>query len=278
MLNDGPCRSACRNAKSSSLIASRSRSSLGCGSSQAPGARRSTGISRHVSASGPRYGTAACCSFIATKSITACCAAPASRPIMRAFSPGAIGTDAGVFNVFAAAALRAADGAYLLGEMAPSTAAAGQLYFPCGTPDPEDITARRHARSCRQPRPRTFGGNRHRHRHTRCCAGLVPGARPRLRRLDETAHGTAKRRGASLGDHAPSGERAAAGIVRRPHRAWAGGVRSADAGVHRRVLGASLAAMSGHAGLARPIAGNRAAPELAQANLLPLQGSRSHIS
>jgi len=49
--------------------------------------------------------------------------------------------DPGVFNVFAAAALRAADGAYLLGEMAPSTAAAGQLYFPCGTPDPEDITA-----------------------------------------------------------------------------------------------------------------------------------------
>ena len=49
--------------------------------------------------------------------------------------------DAGVFNVFAAAALQAADGAYLLGEMAPSTAAAGQLYFPCGTPDPEDITA-----------------------------------------------------------------------------------------------------------------------------------------
>ncbi len=49
--------------------------------------------------------------------------------------------DAGVFNVFAAAALRAADGAYLLGEMAPFTAAAGQLYFPCGTPDPEDITA-----------------------------------------------------------------------------------------------------------------------------------------
>src|SRR5208282_5408346 len=49
--------------------------------------------------------------------------------------------DPGVFNVFAAAALRAADGAYLLGEMAPSTSAAGQLYFPCGTPDPEDITA-----------------------------------------------------------------------------------------------------------------------------------------
>ena len=47
--------------------------------------------------------------------------------------------DAGVFNVFAAAALRAADGAYLVGEMAQSTAGAGQLYFPCGTPDLNDI-------------------------------------------------------------------------------------------------------------------------------------------
>jgi 8-oxo-dGTP pyrophosphatase MutT (NUDIX family) len=49
--------------------------------------------------------------------------------------------DRGVFNIFAAAALRAADGAYLVGEMAASTASAGQLYFPCGTPDPEDISA-----------------------------------------------------------------------------------------------------------------------------------------
>ena len=49
--------------------------------------------------------------------------------------------DAGVFNVFAMAALRAADGAYLVGEMAPSTAAAGQIYFPSGTPDREDIGA-----------------------------------------------------------------------------------------------------------------------------------------
>jgi 8-oxo-dGTP pyrophosphatase MutT (NUDIX family) len=47
--------------------------------------------------------------------------------------------DAGVFNIFAAAALRSADGAYLLGKMAPSTAAAGQLSFPCGTPDAKDL-------------------------------------------------------------------------------------------------------------------------------------------
>jgi hypothetical protein len=47
--------------------------------------------------------------------------------------------DSRVFNVFAAAALQTADGAFLLGEMAPATAAAGLLYFPCGTPDPADI-------------------------------------------------------------------------------------------------------------------------------------------
>jgi hypothetical protein len=51
--------------------------------------------------------------------------------------------DATVFNVFSVAALQAADGAYLVGEMADSTASAGQLYFPCGTPDPKDISAKR---------------------------------------------------------------------------------------------------------------------------------------
>ena len=50
--------------------------------------------------------------------------------------------DRGVCNFFVAAALRAADGAYLVGEMASDTAAAGLLYFPCGTPEPDDIDAR----------------------------------------------------------------------------------------------------------------------------------------
>jgi hypothetical protein len=50
-------------------------------------------------------------------------------------------SDGGVFNVFSAAALRSADGAYLVGRMAPSTSIAGQWLFPCGTPDPKDINA-----------------------------------------------------------------------------------------------------------------------------------------
>jgi 8-oxo-dGTP pyrophosphatase MutT (NUDIX family) len=47
--------------------------------------------------------------------------------------------DTGVFNVFGAAAIRSADGGYLVGKMAPSTSVAGQWLFPCGTPDPKDI-------------------------------------------------------------------------------------------------------------------------------------------
>jgi 8-oxo-dGTP pyrophosphatase MutT (NUDIX family) len=42
-------------------------------------------------------------------------------------------------NCFSMAALRAADGAFLLGEMAQHTVNAGQIYFPAGTPDPSDV-------------------------------------------------------------------------------------------------------------------------------------------
>ena len=44
-----------------------------------------------------------------------------------------------VDNCFSMAALRGADGAFLLGEMAQHTVNAGQIYFPAGTPDPSDI-------------------------------------------------------------------------------------------------------------------------------------------
>jgi 8-oxo-dGTP pyrophosphatase MutT (NUDIX family) len=47
--------------------------------------------------------------------------------------------DEPIDNCFSMAALRGADGAFLLGEMAPHTFNAGQIYFPAGTPDPADV-------------------------------------------------------------------------------------------------------------------------------------------
>lgn len=44
-----------------------------------------------------------------------------------------------LFNVFGAAAVMSSDGAALLGRMAAHTANAGQVYFPCGTPDLGDV-------------------------------------------------------------------------------------------------------------------------------------------
>jgi 8-oxo-dGTP pyrophosphatase MutT (NUDIX family) len=49
--------------------------------------------------------------------------------------------DRTVRNFFAAGVVRSSDDAYLLGEMAAHTAAAGSIYFPCGTPEPDDLVA-----------------------------------------------------------------------------------------------------------------------------------------
>jgi len=47
--------------------------------------------------------------------------------------------DPAIVNCFAVGALCASDGAYLLGVMSDHTANAGRIYFPAGTPDPDDV-------------------------------------------------------------------------------------------------------------------------------------------
>ncbi|MCS3726790.1 NUDIX hydrolase [Bradyrhizobium betae] len=47
--------------------------------------------------------------------------------------------DKAVFNGFGMGALRASDGAFIMGEMAQHTATAGRIYFPSGTPDLDDV-------------------------------------------------------------------------------------------------------------------------------------------
>ena len=47
--------------------------------------------------------------------------------------------DPSVVNCFSMGALRASDGAYLLGVMSDRTANAGRIYFPAGTPDLADV-------------------------------------------------------------------------------------------------------------------------------------------
>jgi 8-oxo-dGTP pyrophosphatase MutT (NUDIX family) len=47
--------------------------------------------------------------------------------------------DEAIRNCFPMAALRSSDGAFLLGVMGSHTATAGQIYFPAGTPDPNDV-------------------------------------------------------------------------------------------------------------------------------------------
>jgi 8-oxo-dGTP pyrophosphatase MutT (NUDIX family) len=47
--------------------------------------------------------------------------------------------ETGVTNCFSMGALRASDGGWIMGVMAPQTSAGGKIYFPAGTPDPGDV-------------------------------------------------------------------------------------------------------------------------------------------
>ncbi|MBX9775501.1 MAG: NUDIX hydrolase [Xanthobacteraceae bacterium] len=47
--------------------------------------------------------------------------------------------ETGVTNCFSMGALCASDGGWIMGVMAPQTSASGKIYFPAGTPDPDDV-------------------------------------------------------------------------------------------------------------------------------------------
>ncbi|MGA9599496.1 MAG: NUDIX hydrolase [Methylocystis sp.] len=51
--------------------------------------------------------------------------------------------DWGVLNCFSAPALRSSDGAFLAGEMGRDHSQPGLIYFPCGTPDHDDVVGSR---------------------------------------------------------------------------------------------------------------------------------------
>ncbi len=51
--------------------------------------------------------------------------------------------DRSVTNCFAMGAIRTVDGAFVLGVMGSHTANSGKIYFPAGTPEPDDVVGQR---------------------------------------------------------------------------------------------------------------------------------------
>ena len=146
--------------------------------------------------------------------------------------------EAAVHDCFGAAAIVAADGAFLLGVMGPHTANAGRIYFPCGTPDPDDIVGGRVDLD--------FSVRRELKEETGFDIAeftAEPGWTtvfdlPLIAHMKVLRH---RERAEALRAHArPSGARAAAGTRRHPDRARPGRFRSRDAALRHRVPGAAV--------------------------------------
>ena len=132
---------------------------IGPGRATTPSASTRTGCA--AARPSPPCSTAGCSSPAAARSRAIPAASTCSRrltPRFLAYRDGG-SPDGHVANAFAAIVPWSADGAILLGRMGAHTANAGQIYFPCGTPDLDDVRGDGR-RFPRQRRTRTSGGDR----------------------------------------------------------------------------------------------------------------------
>jgi hypothetical protein len=149
---------------------------------------------------------------------------------------------AGVFNVFADAALQSADGAFCWAKWRRSPRLPGNGFFRAAR-----RTATISARAACSTLPVVWLANCSRRPALISASAKSSRAGRRVRRLVETGHSKRKCRAAACEHHASPGERSAAGIFRHPHRARACGSRSSHAALACRISGGRMVRKRDHA-------------------------------